>query len=194
MACVRRAVSLDEPRTEQECVMQRRFFSELTTPLGPVTLVSDGARLLSVMLLPAIDVVPANAAWRESDAHLATARAQLSAYFEGELREFSLALAPEGTPFQQTVWAALRRIPYGATTTYGALAASLGVRGAARAVGSANRLNPLAIVVPCHRVIGSDGRLTGYAGGLERKSFLLAHEARVLGAAAQLQLELAASS
>jgi methylated-DNA-[protein]-cysteine S-methyltransferase len=168
-------------------MMQRRFFSELTTPLGPVTLVSDGARLLSVMLLPAIDVVPANAAWRESDAHLAAARAQLSAYFDGELREFSLALAPEGTPFQQTVWAALRRIPYGATTTYGAL-------GAARAVGSANRLNPLAIVVPCHRVIGSDGRLTGYAGGLERKSFLLAHEARVLGAAAQFQLELAASS
>ena len=174
--------------------MQRRFFSELATPLGPVTLVSDGARLVSIMLLPTIDVVPANAAWRESDAHLATARAQLSAYFDGELREFSLALAPEGTPFQQTVWAALRRIPYGATTTYGALAASLGVRGAARAVGSANRLNPLAIVVPCHRVIGSDGRLTGYAGGLERKSFLLAHEARVLGAAAQLQLELAASS
>jgi methylated-DNA-[protein]-cysteine S-methyltransferase len=173
--------------------MQRRFFSELATPLGPVTLVSDGARLTSVMLLPAADVVPAAAAWRESDAQLADARAQLSAYFNGELKEFSLPLAPEGTVFQHTVWSALRRIPYGSTTTYGALAAALGVPGAARAVGSANRLNPLAIVVPCHRVIGSDGRLTGYAGGLERKSFLLAHEARVRGAATHLQLELAVS-
>jgi methylated-DNA-[protein]-cysteine S-methyltransferase len=179
---------------EQERMMQRRYFSELATPLGPVTLVSDGARLTSIMLLRAADVVPADAAWRESDAHLAEARAQLSAYFDGDLQQFSLPLAPEGTAFQQTVWSALRRIPYGSTTTYGALAASLGVRGAARAVGAANRLNPLAIVVPCHRVIGSDGRLTGYAGGLERKSFLLAHEARVLGAAAQLQLDLAASS
>jgi methylated-DNA-[protein]-cysteine S-methyltransferase len=173
--------------------MQRRFFSELATPLGPVTLVCDDVRLTSIMLLPAADVVPADAAWRESDAQLAAARAQLSAYFNGELQEFSLPLALEGTVFQHTVWSALRRIPYGSTTTYGALAASLGVPGAARAVGSANRLNPLAIVVPCHRVIGSDGRLTGYAGGLERKSFLLAHEARVLGAAAQLHLELAAS-
>lgn len=173
--------------------MVRRYFSELATPVGPVTLVSDGVHLTSIMLLPAADVVPTDGAWRESATHLARAREQLGAYFAGELQDFSLPLAPEGTPFQRAVWSALQRIRFGATTTYGALAASLGVRGGARAVGAANRLNPLAIVVPCHRVIGSNGKLTGYAGGLERKSFLLAHEARVLGASAQLQLELAAS-
>jgi methylated-DNA-[protein]-cysteine S-methyltransferase len=174
-------------------MMERRFFSELATPVGPLTLVSDGARLTTIMLLPAAEVVPSGAAWHESDARLASAREQLTAYFAGELQDFSLPLAPEGTPFQRAVWCALQQIPFGATTTYGAVAASLGHPGAARAVGTANRLNPIAIVVPCHRVIGSSGKLTGYAGGLERKSFLLAHEAHVLGASAQLQLELAAS-
>jgi methylated-DNA-[protein]-cysteine S-methyltransferase len=174
-------------------MMDRRYFSELATPLGPVTLLAKNGQLTSLMLLPAREVVPVGDGWQESDAQLATAREQLGAYFTGELREFSLPLAPEGTPFQRAVWSALQRIPFGATTSYGALAASLGVRGGARAVGAANRLNPLAIVVPCHRVIGSDGKLTGYAGGLERKSFLLAHEARVIGAARQLHLELAAS-
>jgi methylated-DNA-[protein]-cysteine S-methyltransferase len=173
--------------------MERRYFSEVATPLGAVTLVSDGARLIALTLLPAAAVVPSESAWVESDTRLAGAREQLSAYFAGELQEFTLPLAPDGTSFQRTVWSALQRIPFGATTSYGALAASLGVPGAARAVGSANRLNPLAIVVPCHRVIGSDGKLTGYAGGLERKSYLLAHEARVRGASAQLSLELAAS-
>jgi methylated-DNA-[protein]-cysteine S-methyltransferase len=187
-------------------MMVRRFYSELATPVGPVTLVSDGARLTTIMLLPAAAVVPANAEWRESAERLAEARAQLTAYFAGELQDFSLPLAPEGTSFQRAVWSALRQIPFGVTTTYGALAASLGQPGAARAVGAANRLNPHAIVVPCHRVIGSNGRLTGYAGGLERKAFLLAHEARVLAATrrtpaparaaaggAQLPLGLAAS-
>jgi methylated-DNA-[protein]-cysteine S-methyltransferase len=174
-------------------MMDRRFFSEVATPVGPVTLVSDGARLTMLLLDPARDVVPENAAWQESSARLARARDQLAAYFDGELQDFSLPLAPEGTPFQRAVWSALQRIPFGATTSYGAVAASLGHPTAARAVGAANRQNPLAIVVPCHRVIGSNGKLTGYAGGLDRKSFLLAHEARVLGASSQFQLELAAS-
>jgi methylated-DNA-[protein]-cysteine S-methyltransferase len=113
---------------------------------------------------------------------LQLAHAQLRDYFAGRLRTFSLPLAAEGTPFQHMVWAALREIPFGQTTSYGALAARVGRPGAARAVGAANRLNPIAIVVPCHRVIGANGKLTGYAGGLQRKSMLLEHEARVSGA------------
>jgi methylated-DNA-[protein]-cysteine S-methyltransferase len=101
---------------------------------------------------------------------------QLDAYFAGRRVRFELALCPTGTPFQRGVWAALVRIPVGATTTYGALAASIGRPGAARAVGSANARNPISIVVPCHRVLGPRGRLTGYAGGLPRKQALLALE------------------
>lgn len=101
---------------------------------------------------------------------------QLTAYFRGELRSFTVPLAPVGTPFQQRVWAALREVPYGTTTSYGALAASLGAPGAARAVGLANGRNPIGIVVPCHRVVGATGLLTGYGGGLARKQWLLDHE------------------
>lgn len=103
----------------------------------------------------------------------ADAIAQLEEFFAGERRAFDLPLRPAGTPWQQRVWAALRDIPYGATTTYGALARQLGVPRASRAVGHANGANPLSIVVPCHRVVGASGRLTGYAGGLERKAALL---------------------
>lgn len=103
---------------------------------------------------------------------------ELRAYFAGERFEFALPLAPKGTPFQQTVWLALRDIPYGTTVSYGAVARSIGRPSASRAVGMANSRNPIGIVVPCHRVIGSSGALTGYAGGLDRKRWLLAHEAR----------------
>ena len=98
---------------------------------------------------------------------------QLQAYFRGERRRFELELAPEGTEFEHRVWTDLRRIPFGSTDTYGEIARRLGDPDAARAVGVANARNPIAIVVPCHRVIGSDGDLTGYAGGLERKKWLL---------------------
>jgi methylated-DNA-[protein]-cysteine S-methyltransferase len=112
--------------------------------------------------------------WVEyDDGVLAEARAQLSAYFAGERTTFDLPLAPVGTPFQQRVWGELRRIPYAETVSYGELANRLGSPGASRAVGLANGRNPIAIVVPCHRVIGADGTLTGYAGGLERKRALL---------------------
>ncbi len=103
---------------------------------------------------------------------------QLAEYFRGERRAFDLTLAPEGTAFQQSVWGALQRIPYGQTTSYGALAARLGRPRASRAVGAANGQNPLPIVVPCHRVLSSRGTLTGYAGGLDRKRKLLELEAR----------------
>lgn len=108
----------------------------------------------------------------------ADARQQLGEYFAGDRTEFQLRLAPTGPAFRQRVWALLRAIPYGATRSYGALAAELGDVRLARAVGTANARNPLSIVVPCHRVVGSAGTLTGYAGGLERKAFLLAWEQR----------------
>lgn len=122
--------------------------------------------------------VPADPA---DDPVLAAAVQQLTAYFAGELREFDLPLRPRGSAFQQRVWEGLARIPYGTTTTYGALATAVGLdaRTTARAVGAANGANRLPIVLPCHRVVGADGTLTGFAGGLECKRALLALEARV---------------
>ena len=107
---------------------------------------------------------------------LAAAREQLAAYFAGRLTTFDLPLAAAGTPFQQTVWAELRKIPYGTVTSYGELARRLGNPHASRAVGAANGRNPISIVVPCHRVVGANGALTGFGGGIERKSWLLDHE------------------
>jgi methylated-DNA-[protein]-cysteine S-methyltransferase len=104
---------------------------------------------------------------------------QLQAYFDGSCLEFEVPLAQEGTAFQQQVWQALTRIPAGETRTYSGLAQQLGNPGSVRAVGTANGANPIAVMVPCHRVIGADGSLTGYAGGLHRKEWLLAHEARL---------------
>jgi methylated-DNA-[protein]-cysteine S-methyltransferase len=104
---------------------------------------------------------------------LREAERQLRAYFAGELRQFDLPLDPQGTPFQQQVWAALREIPYGEVRSYGQIAAAIGNPKACRAVGMANHRNPLPILIPCHRVCGSDGSLTGYGGGIERKKWLL---------------------
>ncbi len=107
---------------------------------------------------------------------IAAARAQLEEYFAGARTAFELRLAPAGTRFQQRVWLALREIPFGRTTTYSAIARTIGAPDATRAVGAANGRNPLPIIVPCHRVIGADGSLTGFGGGIERKRWLLAHE------------------
>jgi methylated-DNA-[protein]-cysteine S-methyltransferase len=117
---------------------------------------------------------------RRDDALLRPAREQLRAYFAGELLDFDLPLAAAGTEFQQRVWQALGAIPYGATASYAAIARAIGSPTATRAVGAANGRNPIAIIVPCHRVIGKDGTLTGYGGGLARKQWLLRHEAGVL--------------
>ena len=120
--------------------------------------------------------------WHRDDPGLARELAELEAYFAGELREFEMAVEPVGTPFRRRVWAALAGVPYGETWSYGKLAREAGLgRGAARAVGAANGANPVAIVLPCHRVIGADGRLVGYGGGLDRKARLLAHERGELG-------------
>jgi methylated-DNA-[protein]-cysteine S-methyltransferase len=111
-----------------------------------------------------------------SDAPLAEVRRQLGEYFAGRRRRFDLAVAAAGSEFQLRVWRALREIPFGATTTYGELAAVLGRAGASRAVGRANATNPVCVVTPCHRVIGKDGSLTGFGGGIEKKRWLLDHE------------------
>jgi len=114
--------------------------------------------------------------WREDPEALSETVRQLRAYFAGELHDFDLPLAPEGTPFQLRVWRELRNIPYGQTISYGELARRIGSPNSSRAVGLANGANPISIVVPCHRVIGSNGKLTGYGGGIENKERLLALE------------------
>jgi methylated-DNA-[protein]-cysteine S-methyltransferase len=116
---------------------------------------------------------------RRRDPVLTAARRQLDAYFAGKLTEFDLPLAPAGTVFQTGVWDELQRIPYGTTISYAELAGRVGRPGHFRAVGSANGRNPISIIVPCHRVLGSNGSLTGYGGGIDRKRWLLDHEAAV---------------
>ncbi|MCP4810323.1 MAG: methylated-DNA--[protein]-cysteine S-methyltransferase [Proteobacteria bacterium] len=141
--------------------------ASLETPVGTSWIAGEEA--ISVIRLGEVDP-----AWRIAPEAFVAAREQLTAYLSGERTTFELDLAPAGTPFQKRVWAALERIPAG--TTYGALASELG--SVARAVGSANGANPIWVVVPCHRVIGADGSLTGYAGGVDVKRWLLDHEAR----------------
>jgi methylated-DNA-[protein]-cysteine S-methyltransferase len=119
--------------------------------------------------------------WQRADEPFAAVREQLGAYFAGELEVFDLRLAPAGTAFQLRVWQELQRIPLGETISYGELAERIGNPRTMRAVGLANGRNPISIVVPCHRVIGADGSLVGYGGGLERKRWLLEHEAVVSG-------------
>lgn len=152
------------------------------SPVGVLTLVAfEGAlRALSFETqrhAPA--PVPDGPASAEDLEVLENAERQLRAYFAGQLRAFDLPLAARGTPFQQRTWTALRAIPFGESRSYAALALAIGSPRAVRAVGGANARNPVAIVVPCHRVIGSDGSLTGFGGGEDRKRWLLAHESRI---------------
>ena len=143
------------------------------SPLGPLTLRADDGALTG-LYLPGHRRGPApGTLGTRDDAVLPAVREQLAAYFAGERTAFDVPLELRGTAFQQRVWAALREIPYGETRTYGQLAAALGAPSASRAVGLANGRNPISIVVPCHRVVGASGSLTGYAGGVERKRALL---------------------
>ena len=143
------------------------------SPVGELTLVGYDDTLTGVYFPGHTRRPDQETFGRPFDSAFATAAAQFAEYFAGERTTFDLSLTPRGNAFQQKVWAQLRLIPYGQTRSYGQLAAILGDPGLARAVGAANGQNPLSIVVPCHRVVGADGRLTGYAGGLERKAFLL---------------------
>lgn len=138
----------------------------MSSPIGLLTLVEAHGALIA-LIFGGDKETPATTPLLQEAQH------QLSAYFSGKRQTFDLPLAPKGTPFQQTVWQALRQIPYGQTCTYGEIAASIGKPKACRAVGMANHRNPLPILIPCHRVIGGNGDLTGYAGGLAIKQFLL---------------------
>jgi methylated-DNA-[protein]-cysteine S-methyltransferase len=148
----------------------------LPSPIGPLTLVAEAGRL-TALYLDAQRHRPDEASLGEPGdpdaAPFAAAARQLAGYFAGQRTEFDLPLAPAGTDFQRRVWAALQTIPYGQTWSYAQLAEKIGRASAVRAVGMANGKNPISLVIPCHRVIGSDGSLTGYGGGLDRKRFLL---------------------
>ena len=162
--------------------------AEVETVLGNLTLIADGDALTAVYF-PGHWTLPQRESFGErvdGDALLEDAARQLREYLAGERRTFELTTAPRGNAFQLAVWRLLKEIPYGATTTYGALAERLGGRGLAQTVGQAVGHNLLSIIVPCHRVIGSDGSLTGYGGGLERKRFLLELEEPAEAKAARL--------
>ncbi|MGI8753188.1 MAG: methylated-DNA--[protein]-cysteine S-methyltransferase [Acidimicrobiales bacterium] len=152
--------------------------TEIDSPVGPLTLVATGGVLSGLFMIDQHHRPPSGANGPEDASPFPDIVEQLREYFAGERTDFDLPLAAPGTPFQHRVWAALRRIPYGQTTSYGQIATGIGRPGAARAVGLANGANPIGIVVPCHRVVGADGSLTGYGGGLERKQFLLDLERR----------------
>ncbi len=154
------------------------FRSTLPTPFGPMQVAVDADGVLVEVNLPNRRPATESRAPlpRSAADGLRVARNQLSEYFLGQRREFDLRFDPRGTPFERDVWLRLCAIPYGATTSYGAIAAELGLLNGARAVGRANGANPIPIVIPCHRVIGTDGRLTGYGGGLPLKRALLALE------------------
>ncbi len=162
----------------------------IDSPIGPLTITAEGEELTGLHMhrqrhFPAIPDTTAR-----DEAALAPIVAQLEAYFAGERIDFDLALQLRGTPFQQRVWSALQEIPYGETISYGELACWVGNPRASRAVGTANGHNPVAIVVPCHRVIAADGGIGGYGGGLDRKAWLLEHETAHRPGAAQERLEL----
>ncbi len=157
------------------------YYDFLDTPVGRLLLALDGQGLRHIDFETGRRPTPIGVDWERGAGALHEARTQLKAYFAGRLTQFDLPLAPHGTDFQQQVWLELLRIPYAATMSYGEIARRLGDPTASRAVGAANGRNPLPIVVPCHRVVGADGSLTGYAGGLQRKRWLLDHEATVAG-------------
>ena len=153
-----------------------RYWHTLESPVGPLLLGGDGERLTRIDFQDGPRPLRPAAHWQRSATPFAAAIEQLAQYFAGQRRNFDLPLAPIGTEFQQRVWQALCAIPYGTTVSYGELASRIGHPRASRAVGLANGANPLPVVVPCHRVIGADGALTGFGGGVPIKRALLALE------------------
>lgn len=150
------------------------------SPIGPLLLAGDtgGLRLVNFQSGQHPEAVQPD--WEEDRRFFAEASAQLDAYFAGTREDFDLTLAPHGSPFQRRVWDELRRIPFAITISYSELAERIGRPKAVRAVGAANGANPIPLVIPCHRVIGANGKLTGYGGGIEIKEKLLAHEGALL--------------
>jgi methylated-DNA-[protein]-cysteine S-methyltransferase len=158
-----------------------RYYDFYQGPHGPMLLVADGDGISGVYFDGQKYLPQIASQWRRDAGHapLRQARRELAEYFGGERKRFELALAPEGTPFQRSVWNAISGVGFGETITYGELAGRAGCPGSARAAGAATGRNPIGVIVPCHRILGSDGSLTGYAGGLERKRALLALESGI---------------
>ena len=158
------------------------YYTRIESPIEPLLLASDGESLTRLFMVTQRHGPFFSETWiRDDNAKpFAEARRQMEAYFAGELTEFDLPLNMIGTEFQKTVWRELLNIPFGVTISYGELAERVGNPSASRAVGAANGRNPISIIVPCHRVIGSNGKLTGYGGGIERKEWLLAHESKFM--------------
>jgi methylated-DNA-[protein]-cysteine S-methyltransferase len=155
-------------------------YTQIESPVGPLLLVADDAGLRQILFVNGRHHARPEPSWTEDAAPLEKTVSQLRSYFAGEREQFDLQLAPEGTKFQQEVWRRLCDIPFGETISYGELARRIGNPQASRAVGLANGSNPIPIVIPCHRVIGSNGKLTGYGGGLPIKEKLLALEKKQL--------------
>ncbi len=149
------------------------YYHIVESPISPILLAGDEAGLKYVNIRKGKKKVKVPDGWVENEEFFRDVSGQLEAYFAGELKSFDVELAPEGTEFQKSVWKALCEIPYGETWTYGEIAKRIGNPKAPRAVGLANNRNPISILVPCHRVIGANGKLTGYASGLDVKEFLL---------------------
>jgi methylated-DNA-[protein]-cysteine S-methyltransferase len=154
------------------------FFSELDSPVGSLLLLGDGTSLSGLYMTDQMYRPALPNGCQRNDAVFGSAREQLRAYFAGRLQQFELPLESGGSPFQRAVWQELLKIPFGQTECYGGLAKRIGNQKASRAVGMANGRNPIGIIVPCHRVVGANGSLTGYAGGVARKKWLLEHEGR----------------
>lgn len=149
------------------------FVSYLETPIGYLRILSNGSGITGIKFMDFDGP-------EDPDIHTESAKTQLKEYFENKRDRFDLTLLPEGSDFEQKVWSQLNNIPHGTTTSYGKIASYLGDKNFSQAVGSANGKNPIAVVIPCHRVIGSDNKLVGYAGGMERKEWLLKHEGALL--------------
>ena len=152
-------------------------YSQYQSPVGQLLLVGDNDAIHKIEFPNDRKPVEPCVEWEKSDLMFSTLSHELDAYFEGSLQHFSVALSPEGTEFQRNVWNALLDIEYGETCNYRDIASAIGKPTASRAVGSANGANPIPIVIPCHRVIGANGTLTGFSGGLHTKHWLLTHEA-----------------
>lgn len=156
--------------------MNEWFYTHLDSPVGRLLLVGDGHALHRIGFPAGKAAMKPESDWLRRNGVFHEVIAQLNAWFAGELYQFDLPLAPQGTPFQQRVWKALLEIPYGETRSYGDIARQIGKPTASRAVGAANGLNPIPIIIPCHRVIGSSGQLVGFGGGLPIKKQLLVLE------------------
>ncbi|KPI17055.1 Methylated-DNA--protein-cysteine methyltransferase [Actinobacteria bacterium OK074] len=166
-------MSLKQHTAKQHITKQHTV---IDSPYGPLTLVAADGVLCGLYMVGQRHRPPEETFGDRDEGPFGETEEQLKAYFAGELKEFTLQLTLNGTPFQRDVWAQLQRIPYGETRSYGELADALGNPGASRAVGLANGKNPIGIIVPCHRVVGASGDLTGYGGGLDRKKRLLDFE------------------